>query len=269
LEKRELGRTREKVPVVGMGTWEIGDVQKGGRDREISALKRGIELGMTMIDTAEMYGYGNAEELVGQVIKGIRDKVFVISKVSPEHFGYDNVLRSCEASIKRLGIRNLDLYLLHWPSYKIPIEETMRAMEELVSKGRIRYVGVSNFSVQQMVEARQAMPRSEVVCNEVRYSITHRGIEGEILPYCEKEKLSVLAYSPLDTGKVPTSKIPAQLLEKYTMTPAQVMLNWVTFKQSVVTIPKTSSVEHMQENAESVAERMSSDDYKALSQIFS
>ena len=205
---RELGRTGEKIPVLGMGTWEIGDVQNDrGRALEIKTLRRGIELGMTMIDTAEMYGYGDSEKLVGEAVKDIRDDVFIASKVSPQHFRYDEVLRACEDSIKRLGVKHIDLYQLHWPNSQVPIEETMKAMEELVSRGAIRYIGVSNFSVQQTMKAREALPRSELVSNQVRYSLSHRAIEADILPFCEREKLTVIAYSPLDMGSLP-SKIP-------------------------------------------------------------
>lgn len=268
MEKRELGRTREKIPVIGMGTWEIGDVQNEGRALEIEAIDRGIELGMTMIDTAEMYGYGNAERLVGEAIREVRDEVFVITKVSPQHLGYEDVLNSCDASIKRLGVKHIDLYLLHWPSHNVPIGETMKAMEELVSRGKIRYIGVSNFSVAQTLGAMEALPRSDVVCNEVRYSLTHRAIEPEVLPFCEREKLTVIAYSPLDTGRIPTAKIPRTLLDKYGLTSAQMMLNWVTYKDAVVAIPKASKVEHIEKNAAAVDKRISPDDYQALSRIF-
>jgi len=268
LEKRELGRTREKIPVIGMGTWEIGDVHNEGRALEIQALRRGIELGMTMIDTAEMYDYGNAEKLVGQAVKGKRDEVFIVTKVSPQHLGYEDVLSSCEGSIRRLGVEHIDLYLLHWPSTQVPIEETMKAMEELVSRGKIRYIGVSNFSAAETSKAREALPRSEIVCNEVRYSLTHRGIESELLPFCEREKLTVIAYQPLDSGKIPSSKIPPALLDKYGMTPAQLMLNWVTYKDAVVAIPKAAKIEHVEKNAGAVNTRISGDDYRALSRIF-
>jgi diketogulonate reductase-like aldo/keto reductase len=268
LEKRELGRTGEKIPVIGMGTWEMGDVQNEGRALELQALHRGIERGMTLIDTAEMYGHGNAETLVGQAIKGMRDEIFIVTKVSPEHFGYEDVLGSCEASIRRLGVEHVDLYLLHWPSHKVPIEETMKAMEELVSRGKTRYIGISNFSVAQTLKAREALPRSEIVCNEVRYSLTHRAVESELLPFCAREKLTVIAYSPLDTGKIPTKKVPRSLLDKYGMTPAQLMLNWVTYRDSVVAIPKASKIEHVEKNATSVNTRISGDDYRTLSGIF-
>jgi diketogulonate reductase-like aldo/keto reductase len=268
LEQRELGRTREKIPILGMGTWEIGDVQHEGRALEIKALRRGLELGMTLIDTAEMYGYGNAEKLVGQVINGMRDGVFIVTKVSPEHFGYNDILNSCEASIRRLGVEHIDLYLLHWPSDQVPIKETMKAMEELVSRGKIRYIGVSNFSVSQTMKAREALPRSEIVCNEVRYSLTHRAVESDILPFCEREKLTAIAYSPLDTGKIPASKIPRALLDKYGMTATQLMLNWVTYREAVVAIPKASKVEHVEQNAAAISTRISGDDYQTLSRIF-
>ncbi len=268
MEKRELGRTREKIPVLGMGTWEIGDAQDERRALEIQALRRGIELGMTLIDSAEMYGYGNAEKLVGQAIKGKRDDVFIASKVSPEHFGYEDVLGSCENSIRRLGVEHIDLYQLHWPSDQVPIKETMKAMEELVAHGKIRYIGVSNFSVAQTLKAREALPRSEIVSNQVRYSLTRRSIEAELLPFCEKEKLTVIAYSPLDTGKLPTGRIPQALLDKYAMTPAQLMLNWVTYKEAVVAIPKAAKAEHVEKNAAAVSTRISPDDYEALSRIF-
>jgi diketogulonate reductase-like aldo/keto reductase len=268
LDKRELGRSGEKIPAIGMGTWEIGDVQNDGRINEIHAIRKGIELGMALIDTAEMYGYGNAERLVGQAVKEIRDDVFIATKVSPQHFGYEDVLTACESSIKRLGVKHIDLYQLHWPSYEVPIQETMKAMEELVSRGKIRYIGVSNFSATQTSKAREALPRSEIVSNQVRYSLTHRSIESGLLPFCEREKLTVIAYQPLDSGRVPASKIPQTLLDKYGMTPAQLMLNWVTYKEAVVAIPKASNLEHVEMNATAISPRIAADDYKALSRRF-
>lgn len=268
MEMRQLGKSGEKIPVIGMGTWEIGDVKNEGRALEIQALRRGIELGMTLIDTAEMYGYGNAEKLVGEAIKDIRDEVFVATKVSAQHFAYEDVLTACENSIRRLGVKHIDLYQLHWPSNKIPIEETMKAMEELVSRGKIRYIGISNFSVAQTLRARQALPKSEVVSNQVRYSLTHRAIESELLPFCEKERLTVIAYTPLDSGRLPAARIPKALLDKYDMTPAQLILNWVTYRDSVVAIPKASNIEHVEKNANAARARISTDDYRDLSRRF-
>jgi len=235
---------------------------------EIKAIRRGIELGMNFIDTAEVYGQGRSESLVGKAIEDAREDVFLATKVSPEHFGYDDVIRSCEASIQRMGVKFVDLYQLHWPSPRIPIQETMKAMEELVATGKTRYIGVSNFSVEQTMQAQESLPRSELASNQVRYSITSRSIETDILPYCEKEKIAVIAYSPLDTGNIPISRIPKDMLEKYEMTPAQLMLNWVTYPEPVVTIPKAGRVSHVEENAAALNIRISLADYRALSRKF-
>jgi diketogulonate reductase-like aldo/keto reductase len=268
VDYRPLGRTGERIPIVGMGTYSLGNSEGNQRMQEIKALQRGIELGMKFIDTAEMYGHGRSETLVGKAIEDSREDVFLATKVSPEHFGYDDVIKSCEASIQRLGVKFVDLYQLHWPSPRIPIQETMRAMEELVATGKTRYVGVSNFSVEQTMQAQESLPRSELVSNQVRYSITSRSIEADILPFCEKEKIAVIAYSPLDTGNIPISRIPKDILEKYDMTPAQLMLNWVTYPDSVVTIPKAGRVSHVEENAKAVDMRISKSDYQALSRKF-
>lgn len=269
MEYRSLGKTDEHLPVIGMGTWAIGNSSEGStRTAEINALKRGIELGMTLIDTAEMYGYGKSERLVGEAIKGRREEVFIATKASPEHFSYDGILKSCESSLQRLGIKSADLYQLHWPNPRIAIRETMRAMEQLVSQGKIRYIGVSNFSVEQMMDAQESMAKNEIVANQMRYSLTSRSIEHTVLPYCARERVTVIAYSPLDTGNIPQTKIPREILNKYNMTPAQVMLSWVTHKDSVVAIPKAASVKHVEENAGSCLTRLSAEDYESLSTRF-
>lgn len=268
MDSRPLGRTGERIPIIGMGTWAMGNSSGDLRREEVAALRRGIELGMTFIDTAEIYGHGRSETLVGEAIKDLRDEVFLATKVAPQHFRYNDVIKSCEESIERLGVKFVDLYQLHWPSPHIPINETMRAMEELISRGKTRYVGISNFSVEGTIQAQEALPRSELVSNQVRYSITYRSIESDILPFCDREKLTVIAYSPLDTGNIPISRIPKTMLEKYEMTPAQLMLNWVTYPEPVVTIPKASKVTHVEENASAVDIRISEDDYRALSRRF-
>jgi len=268
MEFRPLGRSGERIPVVGMGTWAVGNSTGEQRNNEIKAIKRGIELGMKLIDTAEMYGHGRSETLVGEAIRDSRDEVFLATKVSPEHFSYDDVIRSCEASIQRLGVKFVDLYQLHWPSSRITIQETMKAMEELVATGKTRYVGVSNFSVEQTMQAQESLPKSELVSNQVRYSITSRSIEADLLPFCEKEKIAVIAYSPLDTGNIPISRLPKDMLEKYEMTPAQLMLNWVTYPEPMIAIPKAGRISHVEENASAVDVRISQADYRALSKRF-
>jgi len=268
MENRVLGRTRERIPVIGMGTWAMGNSTGEKHQEEVEALEKGIELGMKFIDTAEAYGEGRSETLVGRAIRDVRDQVFLATKVSPEHFGYDDVMRSCEASIERLGVKYIDLYQLHWPNPRIPIQETLRAMDDLVSQGKVRYIGVSNFSVEQTAVAQESLPRSEIVSNQVRYSPSSREIESELLPFCEKGKITVIAYSPLDRGDIPTSRIPNELLKKYDVTAAQMVLNWVTYRERVMAIPKASSMEHIKENAESVDTRLSQTDYHALSRAF-
>jgi diketogulonate reductase-like aldo/keto reductase len=268
MDFKPLGRSGEKISVIGMGTYAIGNSSGEARKEELDALRKGIDLGMNLIDTAEVYGKGKSETLVGDAIRERRDEVFLATKVGPEHFRHDDVIKSCEASLQRLGVKFVDLYQLHWPNTRVPIRETMKAMEELVSMGKIRYIGVSNFSVEETMQAQESLPRSEVVSNQVRYSLTSRSIESDLLAFCEKEKVTVIAYSPLDTGNIPQSRIPKELLSKYDMTPAQIMLNWVTYKEPVVTIPKAGSIEHIEENARSIDTRLTPVDYQALSRRF-
>lgn len=251
-----------------MGTYSLGNSTGEQRLAEIKALQRGVELGMKFIDTAEVYGHGRSETLVGQAIADMREEVFLATKVAPEHFAYDEVIRACDASIQRLGVKFIDLYQLHWPSPRIPIQETMKAMEELVATGKTRYIGVSNFSVEQTMQAQESLPRSELASNQVRYSITSRSIESDVLPYCQREKLTVIAYSPLDTGSIPASRIPKDMLEKYEMTPAQLMLNWVIHPDSVVAIPKAARISHIEENARAADFLISQSDYQSLSKRF-
>ena len=265
MEYRQLGRTGEKIPAIGMGTWRVGnyhnDEELAG---QVQALKRGIELGASLIDTAEMYGAGRSEQVVGKAIKGMRDKVFIATKVSPGHLHHDDVIKSCKASISRLGVAHVDLYQVHWPDPRVPIKETMSAMEKLVRDGMIRYIGVSNFSVGETEDARTALARNEIVSNQVEYSLSNRYVEREILPYCENAKVTLIAYSPLAQGAISNS-LPERILQKYKMTPAQVMLNWVTRKESVVAIPKATNLEHLEENVSSISVRFEGSEYDQIS----
>ena len=264
MEYRELGRTGEKVSIIGMGTWRFGThettVQK---TNQILSLRRGVELGMNLIDTAEIYASGRSEEVVGEAIRGLRDRVFVASKVAPGHLHHDDVIRACRGSLQRLRISHLDLYQVHWPDSRVPIRETMSAMEELVRDGSVRHVGVSNFSVKETEDARAALARSEIVSNQVEYSLTNRYVEPDILPYCRREKLTLMAYSPLARGRI-SDTIPEGLLRKYNVSPAQAMLNWVTRDEQVVAIPKAADIGHLEENASSVAVRFTPAEYESL-----
>jgi diketogulonate reductase-like aldo/keto reductase len=266
LEYRPLGRTSEKVPVLGMGTWKIGSPKSPAeRAAQVESLKRGLELGMTLIDTAEFYSDGGSEELVGEVIKGRRDSVFVTTKVWPTNLHHDDVLKACDRSLKRLGVSSVDLYLVHWPNPRIPIRETMGAMQELVTAGKVRHVGVSNFSIDEVKAAQEALGRAELVSNQVEYSLANRSIESGLLQFCQKEKITVIAYSPLGRGSLPSGIIPKSTLSKYNMTPAQIALNWVTFREGVIAIPKSATTQHTEENAASLSRRLSQEDYDAIS----
>jgi diketogulonate reductase-like aldo/keto reductase len=239
----------------------------------IDALRLGLDLEMKFIDTAEMYGAGHSEEVVARALEGRNDRVFVASKVSPRHFAYDDVLAAAKRSLKRLGVKQMDLYQLHWPSSSIPVSETMRAMERLVKDGLIRHIGVSNFSVEQMKEAQQSLSHEEIVSNQVEFSLVDRSIEARILPYCQKEGLTVIAYSPLGQGKIPRGrgssfKILDEIAGRLAKSRNEVALNWVLQHDTVVAIPKAADTGHVKENADAAEWKLGSDDYQRLVKAF-
>ena len=277
MQFRPLGHTHESIPVVGLGTWGIGGEMGPDSSRDeagIRALRLGLDLEMKFIDTAEMYGAGHSEEVVARALEGRRDRVFVASKVSPRHFAYNDVLDAAKRSLKRLGLKQIDLYQLHWPSSKIPIAETMRAMEKLVSDGLTRHIGVSNFSVEQMKEAQQSLSHEKIVSNQVEFSLVDRSVEARILPYCQKEGLTLIAYSPLGQGKIPRGrgssfKVLDEIAAKLDKSRNQVALGWVLQHDSVVAIPKAADPEHVKENAEVADWKIDSEDYQRLAKAFS
>ncbi len=254
MEYEEL-KNGHKIPKLGLGTYQIDLVP---RSETIQSLRRGIELGMTLIDTAEMYGWGKAEEIVGEAIKPFeREELTIVSKVWGTNLAYNQVKRSANASMRRLGTY-IDIYLIHWPNPSIPLRETMKAMEELVSEGVIRYIGVSNFSLRLLKEAISSLDREDVVLNQVEYNLRVRDPEIDLLPYCQREKIVLMAYSPLDKGRLAREpshelKIVADKLGK---TPAQIALNWLISKPMVVAIPKAARLNHVEEIAGSVGWRI-------------
>src|SRR3990170_775830 len=191
MEIKNLGNTGTMVPEMGLGTWNYS----GG----VEPLRKGIELGACLIDTAEGY---HTEDVVGKAIKGIRNKVFVATKVSGRHLGYDDVLKAAEGSLHLLGTDYIDLYQIHWPNSRFPIKETMRAMEKLVDSGLVIYIGVSNFLTDELKEAQSFLRNYPIVSNQVLYNLNNRGIERDLLPYCEKHQITIIAYTPLDNGKL-------------------------------------------------------------------
>jgi diketogulonate reductase-like aldo/keto reductase len=238
MEYKTLGDTGERIPEIGLGTWRY----TGGP----VPLRMGIALGATLIDTAERYG---TEDAVGEAIRDLRSQVFLATKVRHEHLRYADVVRAADNSLRALGVDHIDLYQIHRPNPEVPLEETMRALDELVAAGKVRFIGVSNFSVTQCQEA-QSLTRNRIVANQVRYSLADRTIEADLLPYCRKNGITVIAYSPLarSIDKICDSLHPG-ILERVAReegrTPAQVALNWCTARDNVIAIPRASTVEHV------------------------
>ena len=262
MDFQELGTTGVQIPDIGFGTWKY----TGGVD----PIHRGVELGATLIDTAE--GYNN-EESVGKAIAGVRSRVILATKVSPSHFRKNKILKAADQSLKRLKIDVIDLYQLHWPNDAIPIGETMGAMESLVDAGKIRFIGVSNFSVGQMQEAQDALTNARIVSNQVRYSLIDRSIESALLSHCQEQGVTIIAYSPLATGLGKLGgKAGAQAIEQAAgttgKTQAQVALNWCLRQPRVMVIPKANSTAHVEDDCGASGWRLSSDDLAILDAAF-
>jgi len=277
LDYKELGKSGVKIPVLGMGTWGIGGFSSkhtGGDDEAVKALRLGLDLEMRFIDTAEMYARGHSEEVVAKAVAAKRESVFIASKVSAENLSYERVLRSCEVSLKRLETGYIDLYQVHWPNPSIPIAETMRAMEKLLAEGKIRHIGVSNFSVQQSQEAQTALSKSDLVSNQVEYSLLDRSIEQDLLPFATDEHVTIIAYSPVGRGQVAEGGRGGQwgvlerVARKYGKTKVQVALNWLIVKGPVVAIPKAANLDHLKENAGAAGWKLNGEDEAALNSTF-
>ena len=257
------------MPVLGQGTYRMGEDRKARR-REIAALRTGIELGMTIIDTAEMYADGGAERVVGEAIKGRRDDVFVITKVYPWNATRDGMARACERSLRRLGTDRIDLYLLHWRG-DVPLRETVDAFHELIDAGRIRHAGVSNFDVDDLEELARLKDGLEgIVADEVMYNLEHRGIEHDLMGWCRKRKRAVIAYSPVEEGLLTTENhvALAAVAERHGATAAQVALAWVIRDPGVVAIPKAARAAHARENAAAADLRLTTRDLDELDASF-
>ncbi len=271
MRSRPFGWTGVQVPLIGQGTWMIEGSSEAER-RGIQALRAGMDLGLTHIDTAEMYGSGRAEEIAGKAIAGRRDEVFLVSKVLPSNASYEGTLRACEESLKRLGTDRLDLYLLHWES-EYPIGETMRAMEKLIDAGQIRFAGVSNFDVAEVQAAQEAMHHHKLASNQVLYHLGERGIERKLIPYCQEQGIAVVGYTPFGRAKFPRADSPGgRVLEsiatRHGRTVRQVILNFLTRLEGTFTIPKASNAEHTRENAGGAGWRLEVEDILAIDQAF-
>ncbi len=274
MEVRRLGRTDVYLPALGFGTWEIGGrfLPDYSRDREaIEIIRLAVEKGIKLIDTAETYGGGHSEELVGKAVKDIREKVFIASKVWPSHLRYDEVLKSLEGSLRRLGTDYIDLYQIHWPNPGIPLRETMKAMEKLFMEGKIRFIGVSNFCTRDLEEAMSYLSHTDIVSNQVLYNVRDRNIEEELLPFCKKNGITVIAYRPLGKGallKEPYRSRLEEIGKKYGKTAVQVAVNWVIRHDNVIALVRTMNPQHLEELLGAVGWKMSGEDYDSVSRFF-
>jgi len=256
----------DKVPVLGQGTWNLADYRTR-RPQEIRALRLGLDLGMTLIDTAEMYGNGASEELVGEAIDGRRNEVFLVSKVLPSNASAKGTISACERSLRRLKTDRLDLYLLHWRGH-VPFEETIVAFQSLISAGKIRQWGVSNLDISDMPELVGLPGGGAVATNQVLYNLTRRGIEYDLLPWCAKQSIPVMAYSPIEQGRVLGNSTLKKVAARRKATPAQVALAWVLRNPGIIAIPKAGTPEHVQENRAALAVRLDEADLAELDKAF-
>lgn len=257
-----------KVPALGQGTWNMGE-QASRRREEVSALQLGLDLGMTLIDTAEMYGEGGAEEVVGEAIAGRRDEAFVVSKVYPHNASFDGVQAACERSLRRLKVDAIDLYLLHWQGHH-PLAETFDGFEALKKAGKIKAYGVSNFDLENMEEA---LTYGAPATNQVLYNLMKRGIEFDLLPWSRARGLPVMAYSPLESaGREQTALLEnpglKAIANAHGVTPAQIALAWVLHQEGVIAIPKAVDPVHLRANRAAADIRLSAGDLAALDQAF-
>lgn len=256
----------EAMPVIGQGTWGMAENARRRKD-EVAALRLGLDLGMTLIDTAEIYAHGATEELVAEAIAGRRDEVFLVSKVVPSNATRQGTITACERSLRRLRTDRLDLYLLHWRG-QTPLAETIDAFAALISAGKIRYWGVSNFDVSDMKELVDRSGGAAVATDQVLYNLTRRGIEYDLLPWCRERGLPVMAYSPIEQGRMLSHPELRNIAAKHKATAAQIALAWLLLQDSLNAIPKAGTPAHVQENRAALNLRLTEQDIATLDRAF-
>ncbi|MCL6708195.1 aldo/keto reductase [Pseudomonas sp. R2.Fl] len=259
-------RNGRSVPALGLGTWKMGE-QRGREKLEIDSLRLGIDLGMTLVDTAEMYGDGGAELVVGKALEDRRDDVFLVSKVYPWNAGFSGTIAACEASLRRLNTDRLDLYLLHWRG-EHPLAETVRAFEQLKRAGKIDAWGVSNFNTDDMEELFSVPDGKNCLANQVLYNLSRRGIEHDLLPWCQNHDVAVMAYSPIEQGRLLHHPLLIDMAKAYQATPAQVALAFLLERDGVIAIPKSANLRRIQENREATELDITDEDWAALDEAF-
>ena len=256
----------EHVPAFGQGTWNMGD-DRATRAEEIATLRLGLDLGATLIDTAEMYGDGRSEELIGEAIAGRRDDAFLVSKVYPHNASAKGTPAACERSLKRLKTDRVDLYLLHW-SGNVPIAETMQAFMQLKEAGKIRHYGVSNLDLKEMQALAKVPGGAAVAASQVLYNLTRRGIEWDLQPWLRERRVPVMAYSPIEQAKLARNKKLADFAERHGMTPAQAALAWLLSHDDVIVIPKTGRRERLKENLGALNHALTQSQLAELDRLF-
>jgi len=265
-DRKEIGNTGEKVSAIGLGTWNIRNPSAA-----IEALAYAVERGIDNIDTAEMYGDGAAEEIVGEVIKRVgRDRVFITTKLLPHRFRSKELAeRALKASLKRLNVKYVDLVLIHWPDSLTSIESQIRSLEFLAERGLTRYIGVSNFDLLLLKEAVEATRKHDIVVDQVKYSVAYKQPENRLLPFAIERKITIQAYTPIERGQVAASSVLKKLGEKYNKTPVQVALNYLIARPRVIAIPKTEKKERVEEFIGAMGWRLSPEDIEMLESITS
>jgi diketogulonate reductase-like aldo/keto reductase len=254
------------VPALGQGTWHMGEDARRRKD-EVAALRAGLDLGMTLIDTAEMYADGEAEEVTAEAIAGRRDDAFIVSKVLPENATRRGTIAACERSLRRLATDHIDLYLLHWRGSP-PLKGTLEAFDELMRVGKIRAWGVSNFDRSDMEELWGLPGGKACATNQVLYNLSRRGIEHDLMPWCAKQHVSIMAYSPVEQGRLLRHRELQEVAKRHGATPAQVALAWTMRHDGVISIPKAGTVAHVKENVGALGLRLSAEDFATLDKAF-
>jgi diketogulonate reductase-like aldo/keto reductase len=254
----------ERVPAFGMGTWYMGE-KAASRKAEVAALRHGLDLGLRLVDTAEMYGDGGAEEVVGEAIAGRRDEAFVVSKVYPHNASRKGIAAACERSLRRLKTDRLDLYLLHWRG-NVPFEETIAGFEALRAAGKIRHWGVSNLDIGDMEELWVLSKAAQA--NQLLYNLSRRGIEWDLLPWLRERRIPVMAYSPIEQARLLKNRALLEFSKRHGMTPAQAALAWLLANDDVIVIPKASNPAHLQENLEAIEKKLTKEQLAELDRAF-
>ena len=261
----QLSSGRE-IPILGQGTWRMGE-KFARKQAEIDALKLGIDLGMTLIDTAEMYGEGGAEEIVAEAIANRRQEVYLVSKFYPYNASYQGLIAACDRSLSRLKTDYLNLYLLHWRG-SIPLEETLAGLQYLKQAGKILDYGVSNFDIDDMQEIEFLPGGKEIVINQVLYNLLHRGIEWDLLPWCKQRQIPIMAYSPIEQRAFVGNFKLQEIAAKYNVTSTQIALSWLLHQDNIISIPKATNPEHVRENRAALDLKLTTEDLQNLDRSF-